>query len=167
MVRKSKIICGFVLALALLLAVPVSASAYQVYTEGNISSTYTGYFRDIIASTSPFDDYVYWRSGQYEYSMVVGQLDFTGGRFYSSETCTLYKFTTTSGFNSSFTYSTADINDFNLQVGSALVYSNLGNFPNLTDRGDFYALASLLLLLVALCLYLIRSIFGFSLRHRR
>lgn len=167
MVRKSKIICGLVLALALILAVPVSASAYEVYTEGNISSTYTAYFRDIVASASSFDDYIYWRSGQYEYSLVVGDLDYSGGVFSSDDACTHYIFTTSSGYNSSFSYRTVEINDFSLSVGDAFVYSNLGNYPNLTDRGDFYALASLLLLLVALCMYLVRSVFGFCLRTRR
>ena len=167
MVRFGKIIGALVVALALVLAVPVSASAYEVYNDGTVSSTYTTYFRDILASASPFDDYIYWRSGQYEYSLVVGDLSYSGGRFTSSDSCTHYKFTTSSGYNSTFSYSTTSINDFSLSVGNALVYSNLGNYPNLTDRGDFYALASLLLLLVALCMYLVRSVFAFCLRTRR
>ena len=46
MVRKTLI---FVLALlALLSAMPISASAYQVYNQGNISTTYITYFEDIV-----------------------------------------------------------------------------------------------------------------------
>lgn len=166
MVRNRKIIF-IILALALSMALPLSASAYSVYEDGSLSSTYTTYYRDVVSGLSPFDNYVYWRSGQYEYSLVVGDLDYNNGKFSSDQTCKHYKFTTSSGYNSTFTYSTTNINDFSLSVGNALVYSDLGNYPCLTDRGDFYAFTSLLLMFIALCIFLVRSIFGFNLRTRR
>ena len=167
MVRHRFKIILLMMALALILAVPISVSAYSVYDDGTVSSTYTTYYRDIVSGISPFENYVYWRSGQYEYSLVVGDLDYNNGKFSSDQTCMLYKFTTSSGYNSTFAYSTTNINDFSLSVGNSLVYSDLGNYPCLTDRGDIYALASLLLMLIALCMYLVRSIFRFCVRSRR
>ena len=169
MVRFGKIICLLGCALALLLAMPISASAAEIYDEGNISSTYTAYFRDVVANVSPFDDYVYFRSGQYTYDLVVGDLTFNGSSFNAAESVTTYRITTNSGtsYNKTLQYSKTTDSNFSLRVGNALVYSNLGGYPQLTDRGDFYALATLLLMLVALCLYLVRSIFGWCLRSRR
>lgn len=169
MVRLGKIIATSLLALALILAVPVSASAADVYTEGNISSTYTTYYRDIVATLSPFDDYVFYRSGQYSYALVVGDLDYNGYSFVSNDSVTLYQMVTNSGtgYNSTIDYSTQTLGTFSLSPGSVLVYSNLGGYPQLTDRGDFYALSTLLLMLVVVCLYLIRSLFGWCLRSRR
>lgn len=166
MVRNRKIIV-ILAVLAVIMATPLTASAYSIYEDGSLSSTYTTYFRDVVSNISPFDDYIYWRSGQYQYSLVVGDIDYSNGRFSSSGECTHYYFTTSSGYNSTFSYHVDNINDFSLSVGDSLVYSNLGNYPNLTDRGDLYALSALILMLIALCLYLLRSVFGFCLRSRR
>lgn len=54
-----KRIVVFCLVLAVLSPLAISASAYSVYNEGNISTTYLAYFEDIISKIDVDDDYVF------------------------------------------------------------------------------------------------------------
>lgn len=165
MVRRTMITLCCVLAV--LLAVPATASAAE-YTpyDGSISSTYTAIFEDVAAKLSLTDDYVFFRSGQYEYMLVAGDLTYDGS--FSGSACDVWYISTNTGsYNTGYVFSKGSLADFSLSPGSALVYSNLGHFPDLVDRGEVYSFAILILLLVAIFLYLIRSIFSFTLRSRR
>ena len=75
MVRK--IITAFIIGLMLVGATCTQALAetHSVYTEGNMNTTYITYFKDILSGTDLNDNYVAFRSGQYEYTMVVGKLE--------------------------------------------------------------------------------------------
>ena len=165
MVRKIIIL---VAAVAVLLSMTVSASAATIY-DGNISSTYTTIFKDIAQKEVQFNEsYVYYRSGQYEYSLVVGKLDFSNGKFTSSEEVRIYKITTDQNtYNSSYEYTVSTENSFSLAVDKQLIYSNLGNFPDLIERTNYYEMATLILLFVGVLLYLLRSIFSFNTRIYR
>lgn len=168
MVRRAVILFVSVMMLALLLAMPVSASAYSAYNEGNISTTYITIYRDISVKVSPFDDYVFSRTGQYEYIMAVGDLTLSNNSFRSNGSVEVYRITTgQNNYNSTYQYSITTESSFSLSAGNELVYSNLGSYPDLIERTAFYEISALLLMLVALCMYLIRSIFGFCLRSRR
>ena len=72
MVRKvTTLICVLVLIFAIgMKAQSTSVTPY----EGNMSSTYITYFRDIVSGIGFNDNYVAYRSGQNEYKMVVGEL---------------------------------------------------------------------------------------------
>ena len=166
MVRK-RLIC-LLFALALILAVPIQASAAEVYKEGNISTTYVTYFEDILGKVSPLNDYVFFRSGQYTYTMVVGDLYFSGTSFVGVGDCTVYTITQGSGAGASntYTFSTSTSNGYSLNASNALVYSNLGEFPDLIERGDYLETALLLLVLVIVFMSLGSRIFGFSLRYK-
>ena len=150
-------------ALAVLLAEPITARAasYTPY-DGSISSTYTQVFRDIAGKISPFEDYVFFRAGQFEYMLIAGELEYDGVRF-TGESCTVYKIAADSGVTA---YNQEEITDFSLEPGISLVYSNLGPFPDLIDGSQRYTFAVLLLGLVALCMFLVRPFFGFTLRRR-
>lgn len=164
MVRK---ILTCVLLLAVISAVPISASAATIY-EGNISSSYTTIFKDVANKEVSFnEDYVFFRSGQYEYSLVIGDLTFENGNFSSNGDVRIYLIDTESNsYNSSYVYSVSTESSFNLTVSNQLIYSNLGHYPDLIERSSYYEVATLILLLSAVCLYLLRSIFGFCLRYR-
>lgn len=165
MVWKKRIIILLV-AVALVSVVPSSAMAYSVY-EGNISSTYTNIFGDL--NISPFDDYVFFRSGQYTYTLVVGDISLEGTTFTATDTIKNYTIDTTSnsGYGSSvYNYFVTDESGFSLDVGSNLIYSNLGSYPRLTERGEYYELFTAFLLCLALCLYALRSVLGFCVRTR-
>ena len=167
MVRKSLkrmlvLIC--VLAGMVPMALPASAASYTTH-DGNISTTYITIFRDIVGKISPLDDYVFFRSGQYEYILVSGDLEYSGGSF-AGQSVKVYRIVTDSAYSSTYSYFQTEETAFSLTPGSGLVYSNLGAYPDLIDRTSFYAFASLILLLACVCMYLIRSIFSFTLRRR-
>lgn len=156
-------------SLAVILAVPITASAAEVYTEGNISTTYVTYFQDILSKVSPLDDYVFFRSGQNEYTMFTGNLIYNNGTISSQEPCRVYQIYTTtgSGYSSTYHFTANNYQEYSVSIGSALVYSNLGDFPDLNERGDYLETAILVLMLVIVCMYLLARIFSFCLRSHR
>lgn len=153
-------------ALTVLLASALQAGAQTVqaavYDEGNISSTYTTIFQDILDGLNPLDDYVFYRSGNYEYRMYVGDLDVSDSLFVGQDLDMYILKYSQSGYSSTpYTYEKSDGQSIYLDVGTNLVYSNLGGYPSLVERGDFIGLSQIILLfIVALCC-LIRPIFGF------
>lgn len=149
-------------------AMPQKANAYSVYTEGNMSTTYITYFKDIVAGIKPGDKYIAYRSGQYSYTLAVGDLSISDNNISSSGTTTLYVYETeTSGYNSIYTYNVSEVTDFSLSVSNMIVYSNLGDFPLLEERGVTYEYATLFVLcVIAFCMFL-RSIFAFTYRTRK
>lgn len=164
--QKRKIIILLV-AVAVLMAMPWTASAASIYTDGNISSTYTTIFEDVYIS--PLEDYVYFRSGQYTYTLIVGDLTLNGSQFSSNYSVKNYTINTQSGSgynNNIYKYSVSEESRFSLDAQEYLVYSNLGNYPQLGERGDNYEIFTAFMLCIALGLYALRSVFGFSLRTR-
>ena len=135
--------------------------ADSVYDEGNLSNTYVTYFADVINSLNPNIDYVIYRSGQYEYSLVTGNLEFNNKTFTSDESVTIYKITTNSGYNSSYQYSISEVTNFNLSCDNALVYSNLGQYPNIQERGSYYEEVIIILLSVIMLFNIIWKIFRY------
>lgn len=148
--------------LCCLAALPLAASAATVY-EGNISTTYITIFRDIASKLPLTSDYVFFRSGQYEYTMVAGDLAYNGSVF-SGEDLTQYLLVTNSSYNSNYEYGVISLDSFSLAPGGALVYSNLGSFPDLYDRSDYTLVGIFFAIALCFCCYLIRSIFDFNLR---
>lgn len=167
MVRRSVSFVCLVCALAVIVAMPLTASAtsYDVYTEGNISTSYAAIFENIVGKVALFSDYVFFRTSQYDYILLVGDLTFENGTF-SAETATEYRICFNSGYNSTYTFNEAIVENASVTPGGTLVYSNLGSYPDLIDRGAFYQFAILVLLLICVFMYLIRSIFTFTLRRR-
>ena len=165
MVRKSVTAVITACTLAVLLAQPITASAatFNIY-EGNISNTYTTIFRDLLGKIAIFDDYVFFRSGQAEYVCVVGDLTYSGGTFEGDEVM-VYRIIIDSDYGSRYSFSHREETDFLLTPTDGLVYSNLGLYPDLFDSTTYYSLATLILLVVGVFMYLIRSIFAFTMRR--
>lgn len=160
MVRKvSVMICT--LALLFGLSVGAQAATHSVY-DGTISSTYLTYFQDILAGVSINDHYVAFRSGQYEYTMIVGDLTYNGNSFTLDGTGVSYVFTnaTSSGYNTTYSYQTADITNFSVNVGDEIIYSDLGRFPHLEERGARFETISAVLLAVLVLSGVVRRIFS-------
>lgn len=86
---------------------------------------------DRIAAKLPLGvDYVFFRDNQYTYSLVYGDLSYSGSRFTGSN-CTRVDYYSYSGGGTQPTFTSSNIGSFNLNVGDWLVYSNLGNYPML------------------------------------
>ena len=171
MVRKQvKSVCALVCALVIVAMATIPCAAASLY-QGTISSTYTDYAKQILTKCPPFQDYVFFRSGQYEYTLVCGEdLTLNVDTFvgFNVEAFKITYHTSTSGYGgtSYYTVTGESIASFNLDTNNELVYSSLGSFPTLTERGDFIeTLTLLLLVIVALCM-LIRPIYSFVLRRR-
>lgn len=136
MVRKVSIMMAC-FALVLALGNRAQASDYTVY-DGNMSSTYIDYFRDIVAGIGFNEHYVAFRSGQYEYTLIVGELIYADGNFSLVDTGTCYTISNSGNYNSLYEYDVSRLEQFSLSSGNYIVYSDLGQFPRLTTRGENY-----------------------------
>lgn len=158
MVRKISTLMVVLLILITALCGSVSAATYSPY-EGTISTSYLAYFEDILPKISLTDHYVFLRSGQYEYSMIVGDIDYANGIFSAGDSCTVYSMSTTNSYNSYWTYNVFSIDSLTLNPSNIMVYSDLGGFPELENRGVKYEVLQTILICTALLAVVIRSIF--------
>lgn len=162
--RKLSRILAVACALCCLAALPLAASAATIF-DGNISTTYITIFRDIAAKL-PFDtDYVFFRSGQYEYILVAGDLEFTGSMFRGSN-LTQYILQTDGNYNNTYRFGTVTLDSFNLAPSNNLVYSNLGSYPDLYQREDYALLGVIVANALLFCCMMIRPTFDFVMRMR-
>ena len=144
----------------------INAFAYTPYTQGTISSTYITQFRDLLNKVGVNDDYVMLRSGQYEYVMIVGDLELSSTKI-TGKSGTEYKFTTSSGnYNQNNIYTVSEVSNIVVELNDTLIYSNLGNYPDLIEKGVTIQYASLNILLIMCICILVGNIFNFTLRSR-
>lgn len=165
MVRK---VIGILTGVLLLLCgAAATASAVSVY-EGTISSTFTEIAKDI--NISVLDDYVFFRSGQYTYTLATGDFDYNNGVFTLSENGKVYTVTqvTNSGYGASsyYSYSVSDVTSYKVETKGILVYSNLGEYPGLHEYTEVYDFMLMFLVLVIALCALVRPLFNFVLRYR-
>lgn len=160
MVRKIStiIIC---VGLVLCFALQAHAANYTVYDNGTLSTTYTTYFRDILSGTSINQNYVAFRSGQYSYTMIVGDLNYNNGNFSCDGVSKVYEFSTTSqNYNSNYKYEVSEIDSLSLKVTDEIIYSDMGEYPQLIERGDKYETLTAVIICVALLCIVINRIFN-------
>lgn len=139
----------------------------SVYTEGNISNTYTTIFQDVLDGLNPLDDYIFYRSENYEYRMYVGDLDLSDTLFVGQDLDLYILRYSQSGYSStSYVYERSSGQSLSVDVGSHLVYSNLGGYPSLVERGDFIGLSQIILLFIVSLCCLIRPVMSFTWRKR-
>lgn len=157
MVRKVRVMLA-ILCLLCATGTVAQAASYTAY-DGNPSNTYITYYRDILAGVPITDNYVVFRSSQYEYIMVTGDLVYNNGLFTSDKECTTYTIATSGNYNQSYSYNIGSITSFVLDSGDEIVYSDLGNYPQLEERGAKYEVLTTILI-VAVCVgYVCRCIF--------
>ena len=135
-----------------------NAQSYTVY-EGNPSNTYITYFRDIIGGLSFKDDYVCFRSDQYQYVMVTGDLNYSNGNFSLNNTGKVYTFESNNNYNSYYSYNVSTIDSLSLNASDKIIYSNLGDFLHLEERGARYEIIQTLLMCIVCVCFIIRCIF--------
>lgn len=167
MVWQVKRLAVLVYVLALIFAIGVTAQAatHQVYENGSLSTTYITYFKDILSGVEFNANYVAFRSGQYSYTMVVGDIEYENGVFLLVGDGKEYEFSTTSsGYNSQYNYYVNDITEFSVNAGNSIIYSDVGNYPQLIERGAKYEMFTAVLLCVVLVCIVINRIFYYRKR---
>lgn len=148
MVRKIIVMFS---AFALIFAFGVTAhgATYNVYDEGTLNTTYTTYFRDIVAGVGLKDEYVAFRSGQYEYTLIIGQLEYENGVISSQERCTTYTFRADgTQYNNQYKYYVDWVDTVSLDTENHILYSSVGDFPQLIERGANYEVYTAVLLTI-------------------
>lgn len=135
------------------------ATNYNVY-DGNISNTYLQYFRDILPNISILDSYVLFRNSQYKYILVVGDILYENGTFASNTECTIYTISNETINNGAYQYNVSNIDSFTLtNNNNNIIYSNIGGFPHLEERGTNYEILITVLLFVFIISSIVRVIF--------
>lgn len=120
-----------------------------------------------IASKLPYGvSYVYWRDGQYTYRLAYSNgLELAGRRFTADEV-TVITYQTNLGSNTQPSFTTTTEQNFSLSAGNYLVWSDLGNYPTLYERGgEDYAKTACVILASFAVFYLLRRVFT-STGHR-
>lgn len=148
MVRKVKILLAIVV-LCCALGTTAHAASFTPY-EGTPSNTYIQYFRDIVSGIGFNEHYVALRSGQYEYVLAVGDIQYGNDIFTSADVVGLYTITLSSGYNSSTTYSFNEVDSLYVSTNDQIVYSDLGHYPQLVERGAKYEMFTAVLVCTAL-----------------
>lgn len=158
-VRRFCIVFVVLLTTAAAICGSVSAATYNAY-DGNISSSQLTYFRDILPAIKLGDNYVVCRTDQYQYIMITGDLDYSNGVFTLNGDGTVYQLdNSSSNYNSYYTYSHTNLADISLSVGSKIVYSDIGGYPQLEERGQKYEVLQTILIAIACVCFVIRCIF--------
>lgn len=148
MVRKISVLM-LAFALAFGLTMPAHGASYTPY-DGTVSNTYITYFKDIV-SGMPFNaDYVAFRADQNAYILVVGDLEYSNGKFALVGDGKQYTISSAGNYNSYYSYDVAEITDFDLSPSDKIIYSNLGDYLHLIDRGSQYETLSTLLIVIAM-----------------
>lgn len=157
--RKIVTVLCCTLVLTLGFAKQTHAATHTIYEQGTLSSTYTTYFKDILSGAKFNDNYVAFRSGQYSYSMVVGDLEYNNGVISMNGKGKEYVFTTGSGYNGQTSYEVSEISSFSVNCSNYIVYSDCGDYPQLIERGAKYEMVSLFILSIVLLCIVINRIF--------
>lgn len=144
-----------------------SASAYSVYEQGNISTSYVQYYEDMVDKFTPNTSYVMWRNGQNEYCLYHSEtLKLNGSNFTDDGNGTVIRLYSSGNYNNTYEYESSQVSGFSLNANKIMVYSNLGDYPSLNEGSEVYLYALLVISIVGGCCVLIRPIFKFVLRSR-
>lgn len=137
-----------------------SAKNYSVYSEGQVSDMHVSYFKDLASGIGFNDNYVAFRSDELSYTMIVGDLEYSDGVISLIGNGKEYVFTSYgSDINPQYRYAVNDITDSSVLCGDCILYSDVGDFPQLVERGAKYEILSLYLLVIACICIVINRIF--------
>lgn len=159
MVRK--IIIVF-LVLAAISSLTIAASAAPISAAYNDIAFNVA--RALISDAEMLDSYIFYSAAENTYILAIGKLKEQNNIIQSDSSVEVYTITVTEN-----TYTVDQITDeeYQLNVDQIYLYSNLNSYPDIIERGNRYEEATLFMLVIGLCLFLIRSIFNFTLRLRR
>lgn len=144
----------------LCLGTHTTAHAYTI-TDSAVDSSALDCFRGILSGCNFFDDYVVFYSDN-AYIMVVGEI-VNENKYFLWENATEYVLSSSdSGYVYDVYYSVSG----SVDTSNYIVYSNLGNYPLLEERGGIYEMFTFFTLCSCVVALLVRPIFKFTLRSR-
>lgn len=157
-----RIIC-FALVCFVSLGFALDTQAYSIYPDGTISSTIVNYF-DGVLNNYPFKDYIIWRDSQYVYYLAVGNIDYDNF-VYSSTDCDIYSINTYQQYNYTYVLNHSHITNFSLNNSNRyIVYSSLGDMPNIQERGSIFEYQTIFLLFIFGLYFLVWSVLKYGSR---
>jgi len=125
-----------------------------------VGTSYTSIFAGIVGKLPLDHHYVYYRDGQYDYVLVHSvDLQYDGTSFYAVDAETV-TYSTSGGYQEQPTITFGSETDWLLSPKNYLVWSDLGDYPDLIDRGEvqYEALCCLILCSFAVWLLLDRLV---------
>ena len=126
------------------------AKDYEVYN-GDIPGSVVECLNNV---RIPVDkDYVLFRASEEEFKLIVGDISVDGTAYISDAACHVYT------LHSDNTYYHTTEDNVYIQVNDKLVYSNIGQVPEMYERSDLFEATTLFVLIVGSVLMLILRIF--------
>ncbi len=131
-------------------------SDYTDYEDGMPSATYVDWASGFLNKVGVNENYVFARTGQYQYIMAIGDFDssFSGSaRVYVLELAR-------SGVD--YSYKMIEDDAFSLSIGNTLVYSSVEGFPSLPgyDRTADILFVTSIVIMALLGLWIARLVFS-------
>lgn len=124
-----------------------------------VGTSNTAIFGGVVSKLPYGVHYVYYREGQYRYCLAYADsLELSGSEF-TAPSATVVSYTTGSSYQGQATWNVSTESNFTLDAENYLVWSDLGDYPELTERreGDYAQLACVMLASFGLY-YLFRSL---------
>lgn len=109
-------------------------SNYDQSAQYQVGTSNVSIFSGLVSKVPWGQHYVYWRDGQYSYRFAYGDLELTGTTFKGNGSVTIVTYSTTGGSGSYYTWTSSKDSAFVLSANNRLVYSDLGDYPGLSDR---------------------------------
>ena len=131
----------------LLLVLPIGVAGAEISDDYGVGTSNTAIFAGVVEKLPFGTHYVYWRESQYVYALAHGEtLAFEGASF-SGEDVTVVRYDSSGGYQSPATFYSDAESSFELDPQDYLVYSDLGDYPDLIERGGvtYEALACVIL----------------------
>lgn len=129
---------------------------YPEYEDGMPSATYVDWAAGYLNKVGLEENYVFARTGQYQYIMAIGDFD---SSFSGSATVYVLNLAHT-GYD--YSYVVLEDDSFSLSAGSSLVYSSLDGYPSLPgyDRTADILFVSSIVIMALLGLWIARLVFS-------
>ena len=132
--------------------IPAQSLYYAANGSLSVDSRFLGLGRHI-----GYNNYVYYRCGQYQYVIVYGDLAFdSASNVFSGSDLAWISLSTNSSGSTYYSWGHGTFSSFSLSVGDSLVYSNLGFYPGISfDTYQFDILIPLILAALVLLIVLL------------
>ncbi len=115
--------------------VTVVLSAANISPSYGVGTSNISIFGPIASKLDYGVHYVYWRESQYEYCFAYSDSLMLNGTRFSASSATVVSYNTSSSYQTQASFTVSTDTNFSLEAGDYLVWSDLGNYPVLYERG--------------------------------